>query len=86
MELETLALLLGGLIFTAAGLYIIINKKNAFKPVSPITREPEKATVLASAKAKENAATSQPLVRKVPLEKIALPEGFPRSIVLYYGT
>lgn len=58
MDLETLALLLGGLIFTAAGLYIIVNKKNAFKPVSPVTKEPEKATVLASAKGKEISSTS----------------------------
>jgi len=65
----------------AAGLYLIVVKRNAFRPVCTPSDPKAEPT-----KPKEEKTSKVELVRKVPLEKLVLPDGFPSQITIYFGT
>ena len=91
MDIQTLTLLLGGFLFVGMGLAIIVSRRKGFKQI-PLTTQKEVSSVestAATSKTESSGSGDGPkieVIRKVPLEKLSLPEGFPREIVFYFGS
>lgn len=85
MDVYTLMMLFGGLALIGVGIVIILNSKGrGFQQVQIDAKQTsEKGPTEVK---KEEAKVKKDIQRKVPLEEINLPEGFPQEVAFYFGS
>jgi hypothetical protein len=79
--------LFGGLALIGVGIVILSNRSKGFTQVKiEGTSTTSSTTVKKEEIEKVNNGPKRVVTRKVPLEEIKLPEGFPREVSFYFGS
>ena len=81
MDFNQMTLLIAGIILVTVGLYIISSKRNRIEVVISSTSKGKEKQ-----EDKKDSRPKREIVRKVPIEDLNVPEGFPNEVVFYYGS